>query len=423
MDSSISAEAMLAEIEVESLQHFLTAIRSETSAPGTTQIPALDTHLATGIPTFQRSQLSLKYGDVIEIQGPAACGKSHLLYHLLMTCIIPSNYRSINLGGWDKAAVLFDTDGTFNIGRFQKLLVSRLSRSMSLATHSDKPSVTSQFASLPVEDLASHCLTRLHIFRPTSSFQLAATLLHLPTYHSTTASLQSVEIGILAIDSLSAFYWKDRFALEQIRSTESSSGPSVLAMGSSSGPLHHVLTALQKFRVSHGPVMVMTNWGLNPLRKPLPTGEPASPFYKQHLYPFPSPFEGLRSSTARSASHPGAFNSQSLEYGPDASSDGHRTLIDEDGFEAFRVDRALPLTHHITLYPLPIHPFASIRTLAEAQNAEPLRSVVVKEGQVLGLVRTPGTARVGEFSFCIGKRDIVTDLQHISVPSAETYGS
>ena len=72
-----------------------------------------------------------------------------------------------------------------------------------------------------MEDLATQCLESLHIFRPTSSLQLAITLIHLPRYHATDSRLRDKEIGLLAIDSLSAFYWREDRKSTRLNSSHS----------------------------------------------------------------------------------------------------------------------------------------------------------------------------------------------------------
>lgn len=68
----------------------------------------------------------LSCGDVVEIQGPPSSGKTHLLYSLLINCTIPHSHQSTVLGGWAKAGVVFDMDGSFDMIRFNQLLLGYL---------------------------------------------------------------------------------------------------------------------------------------------------------------------------------------------------------------------------------------------------------------------------------------------------------
>ncbi|KAL7285160.1 hypothetical protein ACG7TL_000252 [Trametes sanguinea] len=383
-ESGLSAAALLAEIRSESLHNFLSSVRSETSPPGLTHIPALDTHLASVNKTLPiPREWPLNRGDVLEVQGPAASGKTHLVYHMLITCLLPERRLDVELGGWGAAAILIDTDGKFNIRRLHELLMSRLRSFLG----DDDP----LDASTSIEDLATEYLQHLHVLRPTSLTQLAITLLNLQHYHATNTRLQDKEIGLLAIDSLSAFYWRDRYALEQLRDSADNQSRGSLPPN----PIYHVLKALAKFRTSHRPVILMTNWGLNPLAKPSANGEPGSPFYRQHLHPFPAPFEP----------HGAAEAISSLE----ASQPTGQNATARSGTRSRHSDAILPLHHHITLHPSPIDPFPVSFSLADALRHEDMRAVLVKKGEIRGLVRTPGRATIGEFTFRIGEREVLVD--------------
>ncbi|KAI9058858.1 hypothetical protein FKP32DRAFT_1680546 [Trametes sanguinea] len=384
-ESGLSAAALLAEIRSESLQSLLSSVRSETSPPGLTHIPALDTHLASVNKTLPiPREWPLNRGDVLEIQGPAASGKTHLVYHMLATCLLPQRHLDIEFGGWGAAAILIDTDGKFSIRRLHELLMSHLKSFLG----DDDP----MDSSTSIEDLATEYLQHIHVFRPTSSTQLAITLLNLQQYHANNSRLQDKEIGLLAIDSMSTFYWRDRYALEQLRDAAENQSP----RGSiPPNPMFHVLKALAKFRVSHRPVILMTNWGLNPLAKPSANGEPGPPFYRQHLHPFPAPFEP----------HGAAEALSSLE----ASQPTEGNTTARSGARPRVLDPILPLHHHITLHPSPIDPFPASFSLADALRHEDMRAVLVKKDEIRGLVRTPGRTTIGEFTFRIGEREILVD--------------
>ncbi|KAF7347742.1 Dna repair protein xrcc2-like protein [Mycena venus] len=243
--NKFTADCMLDAIPSESLFPLLTAVRTAAPPP---PIP---------IPNFG----ALNWGDVLEIQGPSGSGKTQLLYLLLATCIMPCS-----LGGWEKAAVIFDTEASFDPRNFHRVLSC-------LVRASSRSNTSSDVAPL----LAETALHNLHILRPVSTASLAAAIYNLPAYQKT--RMPDVGIALVAVDSLSAFYWPDRFTAEQLRP---------LALPNSSTPLQHVLTALQKFRLSHNPITVLTNWALTVADNS--SGPPTAPpiLYKQHLPSFPS---------------------------------------------------------------------------------------------------------------------------------------
>ena len=174
----------------------------------------------------------------MEIQGPSGSGKTHLLYYLICSCILP-----LRFGGWNKISVVFDTDGTFDVHRLQTLLRMRVPHSF--------PSNENN-----TEQIISIALRNVHIFRPTSSLQLAAGLANLSSYHS--RCLPTSEIALLAIDSARSFYWPDRFAAERSHLMT----PPARTLNY---PLQAILTALWSFRRSHYPVVVILNWGPSPI--------------------------------------------------------------------------------------------------------------------------------------------------------------
>lgn len=173
---------------------------------------------------------SLRRGDVIEIQGPSGSGKTHLLYYLICSCILPTHF-----GGWNKVSIIFDTDGSFDVHRLRALLQNRLTQYF--PSHNDS---TGQIISV--------ALRNVHLFQPTSSSQLAAGLANLPAYHI--SNLPTAEIALLAIDSISAFHWLDRFSAERHRSAPLSNLSQM------------TLTALRNFHRSHRPIIVFVSWGL-----------------------------------------------------------------------------------------------------------------------------------------------------------------
>ncbi|KAJ7038079.1 hypothetical protein C8F04DRAFT_1256108 [Mycena alexandri] len=317
---------MLDAIHSEPLFSLLTSVRT-TAPPPPVPIPKLG---------------PLHWGDVLEIQGPSGSGKTQLLYSLVATCLIPTSHKFISLGGWGKAAVVFDTEGTFDTRKFRELLISRLSRALSRSNDSSDDT----------QLLAEMALRKLHVFRPASTAQLAASICNLPAYQ--TARMPDADIALVAVDSLSAFYWSDRFTAEQLR-------PLGLPSNSAT-PLQHVFSALQTFRISHNPVTVLTNWALAPANSSQPNA-PGPIFYKQHLPLFPA----LPDSAA--------VSSHSI------ASDG---LLN-----------SLALTHHITLYLASIPPFHD--------HCNPSFSNPTEAGNmVTGYIRRPASSQVAHFVFDIG---------------------
>ncbi|KAG0708975.1 hypothetical protein DFH29DRAFT_993823 [Suillus ampliporus] len=342
--------SLLNEIPRESLQNLLSSVR--------VYAPPSGNHISTESCAPALPLSSLSRGDVIEVQGPASSGKTHLLYHFVLLCIAPSRQMSMDFGGNGMAAVIYDTDASFDVARLHQLLLTRLSlvlpHNMEMARR-----------------LAKESLQRLHVFRPTSLLQLATSLLHLPFYHR--VCIPEYEIGLLAVDSVSAFHWADRFIAEQMRNM-----PQIVQVQPDHAlvnPLQHVLTALGRLRLSHAPFIILTNWGLNL------TSQSSGPvtFYKQHLHPFPL-YSESHDANAPSSSMTGDLPPMPMP---------------------------LSLARHITLSLVSIPPFAPEISLRDAvqQEIEHRRSMVQK-GEITGLVRTAGSREINRFTLCITPENI-----------------
>ncbi|XP_028646703.1 DNA repair protein XRCC2 [Erpetoichthys calabaricus] len=121
-------------------------------------------------------------GDVVELHGAEGTGKTELLYHVLVHCILPTAQ-----GGLEVEVLFVDTDFHFDMLRLVALLEQRLPGSP--------------------EALVRRSLRRLTLVQCSSSVQLLLTLRHLESLLCGRTAL-----GVLMLDSLSAFYWTDRSA-------------------------------------------------------------------------------------------------------------------------------------------------------------------------------------------------------------------
>ncbi|XP_012589324.1 PREDICTED: DNA repair protein XRCC2 [Condylura cristata] len=120
------------------------------------------------------------HGDILEFHGPEGTGKTEMLYHVAARCILPRAD-----GGLEADVLFIDTDCRFDLLRLVAILERRLSGGS--------------------EEAVTRCLARLLVAQCHSSAQVLLTL------HSLGAVLCSrPALCLLAVDSLSAFYWLDR---------------------------------------------------------------------------------------------------------------------------------------------------------------------------------------------------------------------
>lgn len=293
---------------------------------------------------------------MIEIQGPAATGKTHLLYLFAIKCVLPRvillagpRAEEVFIGGWEKSAIVMNCDGRWSILRFHTLLLSHLANL--LGPHVDALPLGTTLASI-----AHECLTRVHLFHPTSYISLACTLVSLPSYHAT--DIPNSEIGLLLIDSMSSFYWSNRAEGER-----NPRNPT---------PFQYALQSLQSFRISHGPVIVVSNWALNPLpaadgdQKHDPNAYVTSTFFRQHLgRPYPAPFDDPPRANPNARLFP-------------------------------------PVNHHITLTHNSIPPLPNGLTLSEVLTENKSREEAISAAEITGYVRsTEAPDRVCKIKFSI----------------------
>ena len=318
----------------------------------------------------------LSRGNVVELQGAPGTGKTRLVYDAVATCILPKQASGLQLGGWGQAAFVLDTEDTFDIQCVHRLLCARLDRAFRTDDTVQLKDDLDQARATTVEE----ALRNLHVFRPASSTQLAATILQLPYYHHEEPYIQNCEFGLLVVDSMSSFYWQDRFTTEQLRG-----GPSEART-----PFRHVLTAIERIKTSHRPTILLTNWGLNPLVKD-PALADTSPFFRQHLYPTPAGFE---LSAPHQPAHEFGSRATMGEYSRRATP-AHIAPEYEPIEAPARSLATLPLTHHITLSRSPImDPNEDFDTLQD-------KDTVVKSFEFVGRVRVPHDKTIAEFRFSV----------------------
>lgn len=210
--------------------------------------------------------------------------------------------------------------------------------------------------------VALNALQHLHIFQPTSSASLAATLIRMPQYHFT--KMPHEEICMLMVDGgLSSFYWQDRWNAEIVgRRTHE---------GIQVSPATEVVRALVSFIKSHKPITFITTRALFPLSK-------SSYFFKQHLPPpFPAPFE----------------------MSPDGKTNARTSALD--------------VTHHITLCNPNQSPVSDHEELPaeDEENSEP--HINREFLRVQGVMRTPprdvSEIIVNHFSFLLTEAGITAE--------------
>lgn len=152
-------------------------------------------------PTVLQAQQSAWKPVIVELTSSVpASGKTNLLYYVTALAVLPSDHD-----GQATAAVWFDTDGRFSATRLRQVVLGVISSSAS--SEDDRESVLHE------------ALTHVHVFGPQSSRQFIDTLDYLPSYLLDATAHSSIRrrLGLLVLDSATAFYWQDRYASETTR--------------------------------------------------------------------------------------------------------------------------------------------------------------------------------------------------------------
>ncbi|XP_067107653.1 DNA repair protein XRCC2 isoform X1 [Osmerus mordax] len=144
------------------------------------------------------------YGDVVELHGTEGTGKTELLYHLLVRCLLPGD-----VGGLCVEVVFLDTDHHFDMLRLVTVLEHRLAQATRARTSEEGCESSGgqgqATATSDPETRVRACLSRLSVVHCSSSAQLLLTLHFLET-----SMCSRPKLSLLIIDSISAFYWTDR---------------------------------------------------------------------------------------------------------------------------------------------------------------------------------------------------------------------
>eukprot|EP00106_Octopus_bimaculoides_P017603 XP_014785045.1 PREDICTED: DNA repair protein XRCC2-like [Octopus bimaculoides] len=151
-------------------------------------------------------------GEIIEFFGEEGTGKTELLLNLITRCILPKVWQNIPVDGPESKVVFISTDYKFSILRLVLILEKKITKI--LQSHfselsqnaNDGDNVTKPDMESEVQLFTDDCLQRVQVVYCSSSWQLFLTL-HSLEYQLTTDASYS----LLVIDSISTFYWLDRF--------------------------------------------------------------------------------------------------------------------------------------------------------------------------------------------------------------------
>ncbi|XP_076161245.1 X-ray repair cross complementing 2 [Ptiloglossa arizonensis] len=138
--------------------------------------------------------------DIIEIDGERSTGKTLLLSQILAKCILPNYHGSIQIKGCNASAILINTDHHFQVSKLIDIMTNIVDTAYDVSFTSE-----TNKANHDKITVIRNSLHNLHVINCYNSEQFYLTLRTLDDIF-----LDNTKIALLAIDSITAYYWQDR---------------------------------------------------------------------------------------------------------------------------------------------------------------------------------------------------------------------
>lgn len=389
LSSSITASAALA---------LLSSARHSTSHPQTF-LNGLDTLLhSASLPPLAR-------GDVVELQSLPGAGKTSLLLALAATTLLPryADVRFIDLKGGPgtvripvggKEEVVAWVEGgsrRFPVEKLAALLKKHLRDAIQRYR---APKGLGAPKEEELDGLVEEALSRLAVFRCSSTVQMAVTVRDLPRWAAERArenGEDEPEVGVVVIEGLSEFAWADQWARESAAASHTSA--------SSPPGLRYLLAAIAHLRRTLSPLIFLSQWVFRPSSistSSSSTSEENLPFYTHHFGP----------------PHWPSILSRSLPPSSSASSSSSTDPLaaplvgEKSGGEKWE---SFPLALHITLHPPAKGVFAKGTRWEEVvkQRMGGEDDPITTEG-IKCVVRVRGGREIGTWEMGIGEEEVST---------------
>ncbi|KDN49610.1 hypothetical protein K437DRAFT_273259 [Tilletiaria anomala UBC 951] len=405
--ASINAEGLLAEVQSQTGDAFLASILEDVDPFGPAYIASLDALFHTQ----DESHGLLTRFATTEIQGPPKSGKTSLLAFFIMTFLLPDSFNAlftrpaltssssssstsasverkllpIHLGGRGpgRAVLLFDNDGRFPLQKLRRMLDLHICNRIAEALR--RTDIFDRAGSLPwkqptkeeISAMIDSWLNLLHIWRPTSQVAFSAAVQHAPK--TVDASPGVYDIGLIVVDSISAFHWTDIQKADHCSSSSLSGPPTHQAFASALRHLKHLQDA------SAAPVL-LSNWAIS-------EGEKA-----------PAAVARASAGTSWAAS----ATSKALQPGPLPGGRWWQEHLPSPPYPSFSISSSTPqlspsliIENHITLVPALPQPFP-VGTTERAARTDGARLQALDRLQVTGWLRNRHRGFLGHFRFRVG---------------------
>lgn len=172
----------------------------------------------------------LEPGDMLDLMGAPCSGKTTSLYAIIVATVLPKFWKHsqgrapLILDGRSKSVVFMDMDRGFSADRLKDLIrihvIARLSRQLQQDQSPQGPeeqtpiNIRSQEFQSKLDQLATSCLQKVHVFRPPSASTAIVMLRSMDQYLTQVTPLATPSSGspfaLLILDSVSSFFWQEK---------------------------------------------------------------------------------------------------------------------------------------------------------------------------------------------------------------------
>jgi len=205
---------------------------------------------------------SSKQCPVIEItSGTAGAGKTHLLYYLITATVLPGSLNGRTWGGKGGAAIVLDTEGTFDVNRLVLIMETYVERMLGKIGEADD-----NVSDAAPRSLIINALQHVHIFRPHSLASLVSTIQSIPAYMFSFSDHYSTNRGLelVALDSITAFFWQSKNAEETERFE--TAAQTIDHRKPANDKHQQFVDGLRDLQKQFGCAIVATSWGISPVQ-------------------------------------------------------------------------------------------------------------------------------------------------------------
>ena len=140
--------------------------------------------------------------DVVQLCGEENCGKTEVLLNIIADTILPDQWNEIRLPGRNLAVIFISTDHKFDLLRLVCIMENKLRNCIEKQKFKNSkrlPSIEEQ------KSLVISSLERCHVFKTSSHDELFSTVNWLGTFLQ-----QVMNVCVIAIDNIAAYYWIER---------------------------------------------------------------------------------------------------------------------------------------------------------------------------------------------------------------------